>query len=227
MKENDELEVSSAKSTATHSLMPTPTTDHNPAAPLNGTAYMNDLPVRGSSYPPPMIPALPPAQHGFVEGGDISVTGQTQVHAAPNTSIALDMGVPSPHDGSRRPSTFSPAGDYSGSNGTGLYAQQWQQGSAAPSNPPMYTFNQQPANPPQGSFVSQTVPISQSQPYIPSSFDGLPRSGYDPSQTSIYRPGGVPSQSNVPSAQGYDYMEHDNRGISTIKVDPGARDSMH
>lgn len=224
VKEEDEQDISPTKSAATHGLIPTPTTDHSPAATMNGSSFMSDLPVRGHSYPTPVMQDLAPDQHAFVEGGGMPVNGQAPAHAT-GGNMGIDMGVPHPHDSSRRPSLFSAPADYATQNGTTLYTQQWQPGSTAPNTSSMYSFTHQQTNPPPP-FVNSGVPMNQSQPYLSPSFDNLTRAGYDPNQASIFRTSNV-SQPQVHPSQSYNYLPHDNRGLPGVKVDSSTRSAMH
>ncbi|CAM1502993.1 Fc.00g077690.m01.CDS01 [Cosmosporella sp. VM-42] len=224
-RDEDEQDTSPAKPSVTHGLMQASTTDHSSTATLHSSSFLGDLPVRGSQYPPPMMQEMAPEQHSFVEGSGLPVNGQAQVHAN-GGNLGLDMGVPSPHDNSRRPSLFSAAqADYSNQGANSMYTQQWQPGSTAPNTSSMYTFTQQQTNQPQGSFGNPTVPMNQSQAYLGSSFDGLTRTNYDPNQSSLFRSTGVPQQPVHPS-QTYNYMSHDVR-VPGVKVDPSARPPMH
>lgn len=219
-KEEEDQAASPAKSSTTHGLLTTPTTDQSPAPTLHSTSFISDLPMRGNHYSASVMPDMHPQQHAFVEGSGVPVSGQPPVHG-------LDIGVTSPHDSSgRRPSLFSSPTDYAAQTGSALYAQQWQPGSTAPNTPAMYTFTPQQTNPASSSFVNSGVPMGQAQPYMASSFDGLSRAGYDPSQAAIFRAGAVP-QPQVHTSHGYDYITHDARGLPDVKTDPAARTSMH
>ncbi|KAM0341152.1 hypothetical protein ACHAPU_010167 [Fusarium lateritium] len=224
-KEEDDQDVPANKLTAVHGLIPS-STSHSSGASLHGTPFLGgELPVRGNQYPQSMMQDIAQDQHAFVENNNIPINGQSAVHPT-SGNLAIDMGVPPSHDSGRRSSIFSAPAEYGGQNGTAIYTQQWQPGSAAPSSSSMYTFTQQPTNPPATAFVSPGVPMTQAQPYMNASFEGLTR-GYDPNQSTMFRTGGVSQPPQVHPAQGYDYMPHDNRGLPGIKVDDVSRHAMH
>lgn len=152
------------------------------------------------------------------------VNSQSSVHSAGN-NIPIDIGVSPAHDNSRRPSIFNSPAEYGGQNGTNLYTPQWQTASAAPNTSAIYTFTQQQPNASAAAFVNPGVAMNQNQSYMGAPFDGISR-GYDPNQPAMFRQGGVP-QPQVHAAQSYNYVAHDNRGFSGIKVDPASRGAMH
>ncbi|KAJ4264919.1 hypothetical protein NW762_005162 [Fusarium torreyae] len=223
-KEEDDPDVPSNKLATAHNLMPS-STSHSSGASLHGTPFLGgELPVRGNQYTPSMMQEMAQDQHAFVENSSLPVNGQSAVHAA-GGNLGMDMGVPQ-HDSGRRSSIFSAPAEYGGQNGTAMYTQQWQPGSTAPNSSSMYTFTQQPPNPPATAFVSPGVPMNQAQPYMNASFDGLTR-GYDPNQSNMFRTGSVPQPQQVHPTQGYDYMSHDSRGLPGVKVDDVPRNVMH
>ncbi|KAK7428906.1 hypothetical protein QQZ08_004520 [Neonectria magnoliae] len=221
-KDEDEQDIPAPKLSTVQGMIPTATSDHGSGPTLHGPPFLGDLPVRGTQYGPPMISDIAPDHHGFAEGSNMSVSGQTPVHP-PGGSLALDMGVPAPQDSSRRPSLI---GDYSGQSENHMYTQQWQPSSTASNTPGMYSFTQQQANPSATSFVSPVVPMSQSQSYMGGSFDGLSH-GYDPGQAPMFRGGGSVPQQPVHTSPSYNYRTSDNRGLSAVKADPVSRNSMH
>ncbi|KAI6767253.1 hypothetical protein HG530_005262 [Fusarium avenaceum] len=224
-KEEDDQDVPPNKIAAVHGLIPS-APSHSTGTSLHGTPFLGgELPVRGNQYNPSMMQDMAQDQHPFVENNSLPVNGQPAVHSA-GGNLAMDMGVPPSHDSGRRSSIFSTQTEYGGQNGTAMYTQQWQTGSTAPNSSSMYTFTQQPPNPPATAFVSPGVPLTQAQPYMNASFDGLTR-GYDPNQSTMFRNGSVPQQPQVHPAQGYDYLSHDNRGLPGIKVDDVPRHAMH
>ncbi|KAF4965835.1 hypothetical protein FSARC_6399 [Fusarium sarcochroum] len=97
-------------------------------------------------------------QHAFVENNSLPVNGQPAVHTA-GGNLAMDMGVPPSHDSGRRSSIFSTKTEYGGQNGTAMYTQQWQPGSTAPNSSSMYTYTQQPANPPARPTIAEDFPV--------------------------------------------------------------------
>ncbi|KAF7558703.1 hypothetical protein G7046_g5458 [Stylonectria norvegica] len=225
-KEDAEAEMSPARPIAAQNLLPSsPTTDQGSGTGLHGAPFLDNLPVRNTQYAPAMMQEMAPEQHTFVEGHGMPVNDQNPVHGAAG-NLTLDMGVPSPHDASRRPSLYNTPADYTGQSGPAMYTQQWQQpGSTAPHTSSMYTFTQQQANPSTASYVSPGVPMNQNQHYMGNSFDGLSR-GYDPNHAAMFRPGGVP-QPVLHPPQGYNYVPHDGRGLPGVKVDPVPRNTMH
>ncbi|KAF5024950.1 hypothetical protein F66182_2964 [Fusarium sp. NRRL 66182] len=224
-KDEDDQDGTSNKLATVHSLMPS-STSHSSGASLHGTPFLGgELPVRGNHYGSSMMQEMPQDHHAFVENNNVPVNNQSAVHTA-GGNLGMDMGVPPPHDSGRRSSIFSAPAEYGGQNGTAMYAQQWQPGSTAPNSSSMYTFTQQPSNPPAAAFVSPGVPMSQAQPYMNASFDGLGRA-YDPNQSTLFRNGSVPQPQQVHPAQGYDYVSHDSRGLPGVKVDDVPRATMH
>ncbi|CZR41094.1 uncharacterized protein FPRO_10683 [Fusarium proliferatum ET1] len=225
-KEEDDQDVPPNKLAAVPGLMPS-SNSHSSGASLHGTPFLGgELPVRGNQYNHSMMQDMAPDQHGFVDNNAMPVNSQPTVH--PNSgNLGMDMGVPpAAHDSGRRSSIFSASTEYAGQNGTPIYTQQWQPGSTAPNSTSMYTFTQQPANPPATAFVSPGVPMNQAQPYMNASFDGITR-GYDPNQPTMFRTGSVAQPSQVHPTPGYDYMSQDSRGLPGVKVDDVPRHAMH
>lgn len=222
-KDEDDQDVPSTKLSTVQSLMP-PTPEHSSSTALHGTPFLSDLPVRGTQYTPQLIPEITPDQHGFGEGTtSMSVGGQTSVHSA-GGNLALDIGVATSQDSSRRPSIFSPPPDYSGQPSTNMYNQQWQPGSTAPNTSSMYAFTQQQTNPSATTFVNPSVPLNQSQAYMGGSFEGLSR-GYDGAQASMFQARGV-SQQTAHGSPGYNYLTNDSRALPGVKADPASRTTL-
>lgn len=144
----------------------------------------------------------------------------------PHASMAMAEICANPHDAGRRPSLFSSPTEYSTPSGPGMYSGNWQSGTTAPSNAPMYAFTPHQQHPGQAPFVQpSSVPLGQGQQYMGGSFDGMTR-GYDPHQASLFRPGAV--HNPVPQPQGYSgYIE--NRAIpnANLKMEPLGRSRLH
>ncbi|KAL6405586.1 hypothetical protein AUP68_11347 [Ilyonectria robusta] len=104
-KDEDD-DISATKLPTVQSLMP-PAPDHGSSTALHGTPFLSDLPVQGIQYTPSMIQEITSEQHGFVEGSSMPVGGQASFHPTAG-NVALDIGVATSQDSSRRPSIFSP-----------------------------------------------------------------------------------------------------------------------
>ncbi|KAG6006622.1 hypothetical protein E4U21_006844 [Claviceps maximensis] len=228
-KEENANDVSRPKASAQQQcVVSTPTTGPTTTQPLHGAHghFMSELPVRGNSYSSAMMTAeIPNQPHTFVDSGGITVTDQTAV-TAPNPALTLDM-VSSPHDTSRRPSVFS---EYASPVSNNLYGQQWQQsGSAGPTQTSMYSYTPPQGNPPQTSFISQTVPMNSGQSFMGNSFEESERPEYDTNGTSIFRTGDMSHASApVPQQAGY-YVPGDGRSglrVLTQVVDGVNRNHM-
>ncbi|KHO00667.1 Ydr124wp-like protein [Metarhizium album ARSEF 1941] len=215
-KDEEDHELQRPKvNTQPHCIVHTPTTGPGSAQPLHGGhgPFIGELPVRGSSFNPSMLPAdMASSQpHTFVDSSGITVTDQTSVTAS-GGSLALDM-VASPHDSSRRPSVFS---EYTSPGGSSLYAQQWQQpGSNGPGQASMYAYTPAQGNPQQTSFIGQGVPMNANTAFMGGTFEGSPRSEYDANGPPIFRTGDMP-HTPVNQSQGY-YVPNDGRsGLRVI-----------
>ncbi|KAI5459862.1 hypothetical protein BGZ63DRAFT_259641 [Mariannaea sp. PMI_226] len=224
-KGGDDLDIPASKRQSPHGLVPSTTHDHPPDASLHNASLLeNELPLRGTQFPPPMMPEMGPDQHGFGEGTGLSVNNQPSVHPT-SANLALEVDVDASHNPSRRPSIFTPPADSSGLGGTGLYAQQWQSATTGPNtSPSLYSFTPQHADP-SSTFVNPVVQINQTQPYIGTTFDGLSR-GYEAPEASMFRTGSVPQQP-AHTSSGYEYVTHDSRELSEAKTDPASRNPMH
>lgn len=191
-----------------HCVVQTPTTGPSSAQSLHGGhgPFIGELPVRGTSFNPTMLPAdLASQPHTFVDSSGITVTDQATV-TAPNGALTLDM-VTSPHDTSRRASVFS---EYTSPGGSNIYAQQWQQtGSTGPGQASMYAYTPAPNNAQQPPFMSQSVPMNTNQPFMGGTFEGSPRPEYDANGAPMFRTGEI-SHTPVNQAQSY-YVPNDNR----------------
>lgn len=218
IKDEEENDLQRSRST-THALVPTATTETNSTTNLRNGSFMNELPVRRSQFPTPIMSDLS-AQHSFVENGGMSVHTGSSVNTT-NGSLTLDM-VPSPHDASRRPSVYS---EYA-SPGGNMYPQQWPPASAGPSASPMYPYSSQPTNSQTTSFVNPTVPMNSNQPFMAGSFDASPRTEFDANGNPMFRASDL-TQAPV-SQQGYSYLATDGRGLRVMSqvVDPVNRASM-
>ncbi|GAB0135833.1 hypothetical protein EsDP_00004156 [Epichloe bromicola] len=209
-------------------VVQTPTTGPTATQPLHGGhgPFMSELPVRGNSYNSAMVPAeISNQPHTFVDNGGITVTDQTAV-TAPNPALTLDM-VSSPHDTSRRPSVFS---EYASPVGNNMYGQQWQQSaSTGPTQTPMYSYAPPQGNPPQASFINQTVPMNPNQTFMGSSFEEPGRPEYDANGPSMFRTGGISHVSATVNQQAGYYVPGDGRSglrVLTQVEDDVARNQM-
>jgi hypothetical protein len=204
--------VSPPKMPPSHPLMQPASTDHSPAGALQGGPFIGELPVRGPQYAQAMMHSDLGPEHHFVEPGSMPIH---------------DM-VPSPHDSSRRPSIFSTTNEYTSPPGTGMYSQQWQPGTTAPTTTSMYAFTTQQTTQTPGSYVTQPgVQLPQGQQYLGHGFDGMPRGAFDPNQGHMFRPGPVgPATVHTPYTN---YLSSDGRNMSgpTIKVDTMPRNHLH
>ncbi|KAI1143995.1 hypothetical protein F5Y05DRAFT_13857 [Hypoxylon sp. FL0543] len=159
------------RTSASQTIIPqTHSTEQSPTTQISGDTF-GDMPVRATQYSQPVLgPEMTTERQTFVDAPSIS--NQAPLH--PTTNIGLHDIYTNPHDSSRRSSMFTTPSEYT-SPATPTMYQQWQTGSAAPSNPPVYTFPQQASNA-HPSFVNHTgVTIPQNQQYMGTSFDSLPR----------------------------------------------------
>ncbi|KAK6950194.1 hypothetical protein Daesc_008520 [Daldinia eschscholtzii] len=158
-------------------------TEQSPTAQISGDAFVGEMPVRSTQYSQPVLSAeIGAERQTFVEAP--SMPSQAPLH--PSTSLGLHDMYTSPHDSSRRSSMFTTPSEYASPPTPTMY-QQWQTGSAPPTNPSAYTFPQQTGNTHQ-SFVGHTgVPMTQNQQYMGTSFDGLPRGGHDTQHGGMIR----------------------------------------
>ncbi|EFY91333.1 Ydr124wp-like protein [Metarhizium acridum CQMa 102] len=226
-KDEEDHELQRPKvNTQHHCVIPTPTTGPGSAQTLHGGhgPFIGELPVRGHSFNPSMLPADISSQpHTFVDSNGITVTDQTSV-TAPSGPLGLDM-VTSPHDTSRRPSVFS---EYASPGGSNMYAQQWQQpGSTGPGQSSMYAYTPTQGNPQQPPFIGQGVPMNASTPFMGGTFEGSPRPEYEANGPPIFRTGDMP-HAPVNQSQGY-YVPNDSRSglrVITQVVDGVARNQM-
>ncbi|KAI1645396.1 uncharacterized protein F4817DRAFT_317894 [Daldinia loculata] len=172
-------------------------TEQSPTTQISGDAFVGEMPVRGTQYPQPVLGTeIGTERQTFVEAP--SMPSQAPLH--PSTNLGLHDMYTSPHDSSRRSSMFTTPSEYA-SPATPTMYQQWQTGSAAPSNPSAYTFPQQPGNAHQP-FVGHTgVPMAQSQQYMGASFDGLPRGGHNTQHDGMIR--------SLPQPTFTNYMPHE------------------
>lgn len=225
--ENDPSSMSSSvspqKITAPHNLMPPSNAEQNHSSALQAAPFISDLPVRTTHYVSPLVPPdIVQEHHAYVDGSGIAA-GTPAQQLQPHPSMAMTDICANPHDASRRSSIFSPPAEYSGSPTPGMYPANWQSGTTAPNNTTMYAFTQQHQQQHgQATFVPQpSVPISQGQQYMGTSFDGMPRA-YDPGQANLFR---APSVHNpIPHSQAYPgYIE--NRAIPNpgLKMEPHGR----
>lgn len=226
-KEEDDLEMRPKVNTQIGVVQtPTAASASAPPAPGGHGPFIGDLPVRGTSFTPTMIPAdMPPSQsHSFVESGGITVTDHAVVTAS-SGPLTLDM-VASPHDTSRRPSVFS---EYASPVGNNMYTQQWPQApSAGPTQSTMYGYTQAPPNHQQAAFMSQAVPMNSNQPFMGGSFDGAPRSEYDGNGTPMFRAGDMAHAPPVNPQQNY-FVQNDGRNnmrVMSQVVDGLPRNSL-
>ncbi|KID89318.1 Ydr124wp-like protein [Metarhizium guizhouense ARSEF 977] len=226
-EEDHELQRPKAN-TQHHCAVQTPTTGPGSAQTLHGGhgPFTGELPVRGHSFNPSMLPADIPSQpHTFMDSNGITVTDQASV-TAPSGPLALDM-VTSPHDTSRRPSVFS---EYASPGGGNMYAQQWQQpqpGSTGPGQGSMYAYTPTQGNPQQPPYIGQGVPMNPNTPFIGGSFEGSPRPEYEANGPPIFRTGDMP-HAPVNQSQGY-YVPNDGRSglrVITQVVDGVSRNQM-
>ncbi|KAI2615444.1 hypothetical protein GGR54DRAFT_612544 [Hypoxylon sp. NC1633] len=184
-------------------------TEQSPTTQMSSDAFVGDMhPVRGNQYAQPILGPGPEmtAERPFAEPSSLS--SQASLHPTSNMSVP-DM-YSNSHD-SRRSSMFTSPSDYTNPATPNMYPQ-WQPGSTAPSNPPLYTFPPQPANTHQP-FVGHTgVAMPQSQQFIgSSSFDGLPRASHDTHHGTLLR---SLSQSALPPSNYSSYMPHESGPIS-------------
>ncbi|PHH69538.1 hypothetical protein CDD82_7697 [Ophiocordyceps australis] len=209
IKTEDQPEVHRAKPQVTHCLGPTstsaPATAHGLHSGSSGS-FMGELPVRGTSFhaPPLLQTELGSQQHPFVES-TMPVGDQAAVSAG-GGGLGLDL-VASPHESSRRPSVFS---EYTSPGGGSLYTQPWQQASTGSNAPSIYAYTPQPASAQQSAFVSQTVHMNPTPPFMTGSFESSPRAEYEANHGAIFRAGEMP-QGSVSHQQGY-YVSNDSRG---------------
>ncbi|KAI1376790.1 hypothetical protein F4677DRAFT_445112 [Hypoxylon crocopeplum] len=192
----------------------THSTEQSPTAQMSSDAFVGEMPVRGTQYTQPILgPEMATERQTFVEAP--SLPSQAPLHPASNLGLHDSM-YTSTHDSSRRSSMFTSPSEYASPATPNMYPQ-WQTGSAAPSNPPVYAFPQQTANthPP---FVGHPgVSIPQNQQYMGTSFDSLPRTSHDTQHGGMQRPLHQPNYSS--------YMPHEPGPISAsgVKTDTLSR----
>ncbi len=141
---------------------------------MQGVDYAGDMLVRGTQMPHSMLGSeLAPERTTFEV---------PEMMSLPNL-------YPGQHDSSRKSSAFASPPDYA-SPTTPIYQQHWQTGSTPPNNQAVYSFTPHAPGPP-SNFVAQSgVHMSQSQPFLGPSFDGLARAN-DSHNSSIFRPSGI------------------------------------
>lgn len=189
-------------------IPPTQSTEQSPTTQMSSDAF-GEMPVRGAQYSQPVLgPEITAERHSFVE----TPTMSSQASLQTTTNIGLHDMYTSPHDNSRRSSMFASSSEYASPATPTMYSQ-WQTGSTAPSNPPVYAFPSQTGNAHQ-SFVGHAgVSMTQNQAYM-GSFDGLPRSSHDTQNSGILRALPQPGYPN--------YMPHESGALSGsgVKADP-------
>ncbi len=222
VKDEKEQEVpSSASSVSPHnSMLSAAGADNNTGGGL-GSAFLNDIPHRpGPPYPPQMLHAeLSPEQQAYVDSGNMGVSGQTAMHA-PHAGMTLQEMCPNPHESGRRPPMFNPPTDFSNNAATGALYPAWSQSSAAPNNSALYSFTPQQQGQGQGSFIPQSgVSMAQSQQYL-ASYDGLPRTPFEPTHAGMFRPANAAAAASPVHAQGYalHLAHHDGRSVSALRI---------
>lgn len=172
-------------------------------------SYMNELPVRGSTFQPPMMRDMN-QQHSFVDNSNMHMAAQNAVPTASNP-LTLDI-VTSPHN-SRRPSVFS---DFGSPGGTNMYPQQWQNqgGPSAPDeSTSMYAYSGQHTPMETTSFVPQGIPLNPNASFMTSSFDESAGSGYDSGQGGLFRSPDM-NGANVGNG-GFEFASDHTRGAMT------------
>ncbi|KAL1862977.1 hypothetical protein VTK73DRAFT_6564 [Phialemonium thermophilum] len=252
LAKEDETEVASMSTTALpqprsatpHNLIPASNAEQTQAGQTSlQSSFMNELPVRAAQYGQPMVePDLGQEQHSHVESGGMTVG--TQAALPQHAHLAMSEICVHPHDASRRGSMFSSAAEFP--NPQAMYPSGWQSATTAPNTATMYAFTHHapPPPPPQAQQQQQqqppqqhtaqtpyvhghTVPLSQPQPYLSTSFDGLSRP-YDPNQTNLYRPGPVHHSAVPPSQGGYTgYVENRVMPGPDMKMEPLNRTRLH
>ena len=201
--------VSPPKTAGPHSVLSATSNGHSPAANLQGTPFMADIPVRGSQYSTAamMAPDLTTGQHPYVEGGTMAVGTQPSL---PTHSSMHHIQEMVSHDSGRRPSLYNqPGTEYPNSSGPGLFP--WPQ-----------TFASQHPQPQPSTFVGQPgVSLSQGSQYLGPPFAGLPH-------PDIFRNGTV-GQNPTEHGSGYpNYVGHDGRPIPHgLKMEPPTRGPLH
>ncbi|OTB06831.1 hypothetical protein M426DRAFT_9261 [Hypoxylon sp. CI-4A] len=196
------------RATVPQALIPqTQGTEQNPPTQMSGETYVGEMPVRSSQFSQPALGSEMAAERqSFVETPNI--THQTSLH--PTTNIGLSEMYASPHESSRRSSMFTSPSEYASPATPNIYPQ-WQTGSMAPSNPPVYAFPQQAGSSHQ-SFVNHAgVSMPQSQQYMGTSFNSLSRASQDAQHSEMLRP-----------LQQYTYMSHEPGSLagSVTKTEP-------
>lgn len=197
-------------------IAPNHSTEQSPTTQMSSDAFVGDVAVRSTQYPQPVLGTEMTAERqSYVEAPTLS--SQPTLHSATNLGLHHEM-YTSPHETSRRSSMFTSPSEYASPATPTMYSTQWQTGSAAPSNPSVYTFPQQTSSAHQ-SFVGHTgVAIPQTQSYLGTSFDDMPRAGHGAPHGGMLRP----LQSNYSG-----YMSHDPGHLSAAatKSEPLTRHS--
>ncbi|OLN93991.1 hypothetical protein CCHL11_03433 [Colletotrichum chlorophyti] len=221
VKEEDEhpsiaSSASPSKTEPVPGLLHTSSNDHSPAANLQGGTYMSEMPMRGQQYSTQMLSSNIHSDHHYVESNNLHPSG----------GMPLQELVPTTHDSNRRSSIYTSPTEYPNAASTGMYAQPWQGGSAAPGGPPVYSFTPQQSGSAQGHFGNASVPITQNQ-YIPTPYESMSRGGFD--QGAMFRPVSG-SQTPVQNSQAFPgYLPTDGRGLpgSSVKPDSLTRGQLH
>jgi len=201
-------------------MMSAPAVDHAPTTSnLPSSAFLGDLPHRGSSYAPaPLLHTdLGPEPHAYMDGGGLG---------GPHPGLPMQDMCAHPHETGRRSSStlFSTPADFAAASPTpAMYHPTWHQATTAPSNPTVYSFNthaQQHASPHGPYAQSPAVPMAQGQPYLASPFDGMPRPPFDPAQDQLFRTGAM-------HGQAYPMHHPAAGGGGGLKVEPNSRGRLH
>jgi hypothetical protein len=180
--------------------------DRSPMVPTGGSLVGN-LPMRTASFATQhgqMLDYIPHQPHHFDE---TSMPHHSQ--AAVNPSIPVDM-VHNPAAGDRRGSLFS---NFNSPGANPVFSTQWQPVSTAANPNQGYPYAAQPTHADPHAYANAApvpLPPTEHQAYLSNSFDGLPRSTYDPS--SMFRqPEMAPGAGTQPHA--YPYTPADAAGL--------------
>ncbi|KAI6092616.1 hypothetical protein F4821DRAFT_137866 [Hypoxylon rubiginosum] len=201
-------------------IAPSHSTEQSPATQMSNEAFVENVAVRSAQQysQPVMGTEMTAERQGFVEAPSMA-SQTTSLHSG--TGLGLHDMYTSPHDSSRRSSMFTTQSDYTSPATPTMYSTQWQTGSAAPSNPPVFAaFPQQTANAHHTSFVGHTgVPMPQAPSYLSASFDeSMARASHNPHHGGMLRP---PLSSSYQS-----YLPHDTHITQAgTKTEPLTRHS--
>ncbi|KFA70924.1 hypothetical protein S40288_10187 [Stachybotrys chartarum IBT 40288] len=200
-------------------LNETLTTQHAQSSPrsLAHPGHLaNELPLRSSQFPGPVMADAAAQQHGFSESSGVPIQVQGQTVSSSEGCVTIG-GVSSPHDSSRRPSQVY--SDYSTStNAAVVYSQPWQPGSTSTTASPLYAYtptHSSPTHSQPATYVQHPVQMNSDSAYTVGSYDGSLRPMYNPSPNAMFRSAAM--DHTPPTSQTtYGYVSEDGQGLRAV-----------